>query len=390
MPTRKIIQCVGCDLKSNAIATVVHSSRHSRSSAHKSFAYVYDGLCLDQCQITRIIRLGDGIVIDGCLTASPKQKTSRDELQEASISKSNSMLTDRKSFGALSSRNATTPLAECKNNDELIDLWLHGKSPHSQRAYRQDLSCFLAFVEMKPLPQVTLNDVQAFASAMSAQGYSSNTMARRLAALKSLLNYGYRIGVLPVNVGAPLTAPKGKETLTEKILSESQVLTAIALTQNVRDRVLIRFLYATGCRVSELCQLKWRSLREAGNGCGQVTLFGKGRKTRTVIFSAETWGLIQSLRGDAGADDPVFASRKAGGHLDPSHVRKIVVAAANRAGIQGKVSPHWLRHSHASHALERGTPISLVQQTLGHASIATTGVYLHARPTDSSALHLPV
>ena len=305
------------------------------------------------------------------------------------------MLTDKKSFGApRGSGNATTttPLAECKNNDELIELWLHGKSPHSQRAYRQDVSCFLAFVEMKPLPFVTLNDVQAFASALESQGYSSNTKGRRLGAVKSLLSYGHSIGVLPVNVGAPLKSSKGKETLGERILSESQVLTMIALTANLRDRVLIRFLYATGCRVSELCQLKWRSLRAAGNGCGQVTLFGKGRKTRTVIFSAETWGLLVSLRGDAGADDPVFASRKGKGrgHLDPSHVRKIVVAAANRAGIQGKVSPHWLRHSHASHALERGTPISLVQQTLGHASIATTGVYLHARPTDSSALHLPV
>jgi integrase/recombinase XerD len=67
-----------------------------------------------------------------------------------------------------------------------------------------------------------------------------------------------------------------------------------------------------------------------------------------------------------------------------------VVATADHAGIQGKVSPHWLRHSHASHALERGTPIHLVQETLGHASIATTGGYLHVRPTDSSALHLPV
>lgn len=310
------------------------------------------------------------------------------------MKKRSSMLTQRNSRGAPPRYSVTAPptLAECKNNDELIELWLHGKSPHSQRAYRRDVGYFLAFIEMKPLPLVVLNDVQAFASAIEAQGYSSNTLLRRLSAVKSLLSYGHRIGVLPVNVGAPLTAPKGKETLGERILTESQVLTMIALTPSVRDRILIRFLYAVGCRVSELCQLKWRDLTEASHGCGQVTLFGKGRKTRTVIFSAETWGLIQSLRGDAYADDPVFASRKGKGkgHLDPSYVRKIVVEAARRAGIQGKVSPHWLRHSHASHALERGTPISLVQSTLGHASVATTGLYLHARPTDSSALHLPV
>lgn len=325
---------------------------------------------------------------------NPKQKDERWSREAIGIKKRSFMLTDKKSFGSPPSSSVTAPttLAECKNNDELIELWLHGKSPHSRRAYRRDVDYFLAFIEMKPLPFVTLNDVQAFASALEEQGYSANTIGRRLSAVKSVLRYGHSIGVLPVNVGAPLKSSKGKETLGERILTESQVLTMIALTPSVRDRVLIRFLYAVGCRVSELCQLKWRDLTEASHGCGQVTLFGKGRKTRTVIFSAETWGLIQSLRGDAYADDPVFASRKGKGkgHLDPSYVRKIVVAAARRAGIQGKVSPHWLRHSHASHALERGTPISLVQSTLGHASVATTGVYLHARPTDSSALHLPV
>ena len=323
-----------------------------------------------------------------------QQKASRWLQKAIGMKKRSSMLTERNSRGAPPRYSVTAPptLAECKNNDELIELWLHGKSPHSQRAYRRDVGYFLGFIEMKPLPLVVLNDVQAFASAIEAQGYSSNTILRRLSAVKSLLSYGHCIGVLPVNVGAPLTAPKGKETLGERILTESQVLTMIALTPSVRDRVLIRFLYAVGCRVSELCQLKWRDLTEASHGCGQVTLFGKGRKTRTVIFSAETWGLIQSLRGDAESSDPVFASRKGKGkgHLDPSYVRQIVVEAARRAGIQGKVSPHWLRHSHASHALERGTPISLVQSTLGHASVATTGLYLHARPTDSSALHLPV
>lgn len=86
----------------------------------------------------------------------------------------------------------------------------------------------------------------------------------------------------------------------------------------------------------------------------------------------------------------MFASRKKKGHLDLSQVKRIVEATGERAGIQGKVSPHWFRHSHASHSLDRGVPIHLVQATLGHASVATTGRYLHARPQDSSALHLAV
>ena len=96
-----------------------------------------------------------------------------------------------------------------------------------------------------------------------------------------------------------------------------------------------------------------------------------------------------ALRGGVGPDDLVFRSRK-GGHLDPSAVHRVVKAAAERAGLSAEVSAHWLRHAHASHSLDRKAPIHLVQQTLGHASVATTGRYLHARPTGSSARYLGI
>jgi integrase/recombinase XerD len=99
--------------------------------------------------------------------------------------------------------------------------------------------------------------------------------------------------------------------------------------------------------------------------------------------------LLQQLRGEAGPDAPVFRSAK-GGALDPSQVHRIVKAAAARAGLPAAVSAHWLRHAHASHALDRGAPIHLVQATLGHSSVATTGRYLHARPNDSSSRYLAV
>ena len=114
---------------------------------------------------------------------------------------------------------------------------------------------------------------------------------------------------------------------------------------------------------------------------------GKGGTTRTVLILARAAALL-GARGSP--EQPVFVSRKHGGHLDRSQVQRIVRAAARRAGLTVAVSPHWLRHAHASHALERGAAIHLVQQTLGHASVATTGVYLHARPNASSALYLAV
>ncbi|MBI1249344.1 tyrosine-type recombinase/integrase, partial [bacterium] len=88
------------------------------------------------------------------------------------------------------------------------------------------------------------------------------------------------------------------------------------------------------------------------------------------------------------SEAPVFRSRKKG-HLDESAIWRIVKKASERAGIDKDVSCHWFRHAHASHALDRGCPIHLVQATLGHASISTTGRYLHARPTDSSGNYLP-
>jgi integrase/recombinase XerD len=150
---------------------------------------------------------------------------------------------------------------------------------------------------------------------------------------------------------------------------------------------MLRLLYASGVRVSEVCGLKWRDLKERDDA-GQVTVFGKGGKTRTILLSLATWRELLALRG--GPDDPVFPSRKYGGHLDRSQVLRIVQTAAKRAGVVGKVSPHWLRHAHASHALDRGAPIHLVPATLGHSSVATTGRYLHARPTESSSKFLAV
>ena len=120
---------------------------------------------------------------------------------------------------------------------------------------------------------------------------------------------------------------------------------------------------------------------------------GKGSVTRSIQIPASVWKLVAGPRPPkAGLDDPVFPSRKknAGGRLKPLAVLRIVRAAAKRAGIDLPVSPHWFRHAHASHALDHGAPIHLVQATLGHANINTTGRYLHARPQDSSSRFLPL
>jgi len=155
-----------------------------------------------------------------------------------------------------------------------------------------------------------------------------------------------------------------------------------------RNRVLLKLLYVSGIRVSEVCGLKWCDVVPRQDG-GQVTVFGKGGKTRTILLKPKVWQQLLSIRGDSGVVDPVFGSRTGGRPLDVSQVRRIVYATAKKADLAQKISPHWMRHAHASHALDRSAPIHLVQATLGHASVSTTGRYLHARPNESSSFYLP-
>ena len=193
---------------------------------------------------------------------------------------------------------------------------------------------------------------------------------------------------MPFDVAAPLRLPALREKLAERILEETDVLKMIALENMPRNKAILLTFYAAGFRVAELCSLKWSDLQNRDKS-GQITVFEKGSKTRTILLPQTVWNALQALRGDANDNAPVFRSRKRG-HLDESQVWRIVSKAAKRAALEKAVSCHWLRHAHASHALDRGAPIHLVQATLGHSSIATTGKYLHARPTDSSANYLPV
>ncbi len=276
---------------------------------------------------------------------------------------------------------------QADSDQHLIDLWLHGRSSHTQRAYRADAGRFLAAIG-KSLHQTTLGDLQQYAARLIGSGRKATSACRTMSAVKSLFAFGHRLGYLPFDVARPLRLPALRESLAQRILEETDVLRMIALEGMPRNKAILMTLYGGGFRVAELCSLKWNDL-QGRDRAGQITVFGKGAKTRTVLMPLSVWNALLPLRKDAGDDQPVFRSRK-GGHLDESQVWRIVRKAAKRAGIEKKVSCHWLRHAHASHALDRGAPIHLVQATLGHSSISTTGKYLHARPTDSSGSYLPV
>jgi integrase/recombinase XerD len=271
---------------------------------------------------------------------------------------------------------------------KLVELWLSMKtSPHTRRAYAADIARFLAFVA-KSLSWVTLADLQAWADHLGQGSLKPASQNRALTSLKSLLSFAQETGYLPFNVAAAIKLRPNRDTLAQRILEESEVARLIEATPSGRDRVLLKLLYVSGVRVSEACGLKWCDALPRQEG-GQITVFGKGGKTRTILIKPKVWQQLLTIKGEAMAADPIFRSRKGGGALDVSQVRRIVYAAARRAGLEQKVSPHWMRHAHASHALDRSAPIHLVQATLGHASVSTTGRYLHARPTESSSFYLP-
>jgi integrase/recombinase XerD len=268
----------------------------------------------------------------------------------------------------------------------VIKLWLHGRSKHTQRAYLSDADRFFRFTG-KALRQTTLEDLQGYVDHLQSLALTDGTRHRLVAGVKSLFAFAARLRYVPFDVAAALRMPAGRDTLNERILEEHEVQQMIRFVSDGRNRLMLQLLYHAGIRVSELVSLKWRDL-QAHRGAGQITVFGKGRKTRTIRIEWPMWNALIEPRGNASDDAPVFVSRR-GGHLDPSQLLRIVKKAAARAGITKKVSSHWLRHCHASHSLDRGAPISLVQATLGHASVSTTSRYLHARPNESSSKFLP-
>jgi len=294
---------------------------------------------------------------------------------------------------ALSRTEKLSTITHCEFNARVISLWLYRfKSLHTRRAYEADIKEFLTFIHDRPLNEVTFEDLQDFdettASQTDGKPRSNASLNRRMAAVRSLLTFACeKIRALPTNVGSIVSLRPVKDVLAERILSEEQIFKMFVGETNPRNLALLKFLYYSGCRVSEACGLCWKDTVDRGDGEGQVSVFGKGGKTRVVLVPQKSWRSLLQLRGEAKGDRPIFVSQR-GGALDQSQVFRIVQAAAQKAGIDGNVSPHWMRHAHASHSMDRGAPLHLVQANLGHSNPATTGKYLHARPGDGSGRYL--
>lgn len=256
-----------------------------------------------------------------------------------------------------------------------------GLCANTLEAYGRDVGNFLSHIKNKPIAQTDREDVISFLAMLQAKNYASSSTARALIALKVFFRFLKREGLHAQDVGQLLDTPKLWQMLPD-VLSASEVEALLAqpdpaTKQGVRDKAILELLYATGIRVSELCNLAIYDVDD-----DQVRVFGKGSKERIVPISARAVVAIDNYlvqfrdQYDSEKEKKLFLSLK-GKPIDRTSIWKLIKAYALKANIAKNIFPHMMRHSFASHLLDGGADLRIIQEMLGHAHISSTDRYTH-------------
>ena len=272
---------------------------------------------------------------------------------------------------------------------------LQGRSANTVRGYRADLALLQGRIDT--FAQFTLENLRLWLAHAVAQGKARSTLARRTAAVRAFSTWAYKQGHIDTDVAARLVTPKITRPLPAVLRAE----TAATMLEQVeagkdaggdgesvdkhkapemlRDAAMLELLYATGMRVGELTGLDVDDV-DLHRGLAKVT--GKGNKQRMVPFGDQASRAVRDWlnhgRGELAhedAKDALFVGSR-GKRIDQRQVRRIVECAADNAGASD-ITPHSLRHSAATHLLEGGADLRVVQELLGHASMQTTQIYTH-------------
>lgn len=274
-------------------------------------------------------------------------------------------------------------------DSRFIELFIASKrSPKTRTAYRYSTDMLVSFLG-KSLQAATLEDAVNYHELLKDKYRSLHSIKLHMDIAKSLFDFGVDMNYLRTNVMKVIKTDAPGEVTHKRMLTEEQVLGLINAPKKEKNRVLLRLIYAAGLRVSELCNLTWDCLLP--NGTLHI-MQGKGQKDRFITLSEDMVKRLEKYKLTqvySKPEDFIFPTRL-GKRSHESQVHRIVKEAAEIAGLDPAASAHWLRHSHASHALDRGASLVTVRDTLGHSSIATTNKYLHSKRKDSSALHLAV
>jgi integrase/recombinase XerD len=255
-----------------------------------------------------------------------------------------------------------------------------GLSPHTLEAYERDIRAFSTFLGGKPWSEVIGDDVLAFLSQLQQSGYASSSMSRRLIAIKVFFRFLKKERVIVVDLAAYFESPKIWQLIPE-VLQQEEVEALLKAPQRedrngARDQAILELLYATGMRVSELCNLQIHDLHDTF-----VKVKGKGKKERVIPVGKKAMEAIDfylvHFRGEAmDPKSPLFVTSR-GKAVSRISIWKSIKKYAKAVGIEKSISPHILRHSFATHLLEGGADLRLIQDMLGHEDIGTTDRYTH-------------
>ncbi len=263
-------------------------------------------------------------------------------------------------------------------------------SAHTIKGYREDLMALAEYLADEsgsaPAPEsITIAELRGFVAALGDAGYAKSSIARRMASLRSFFRYGQREGWMTTNPAAAIRNPRKSQKLPHFLTTDEigKLLAAPKLKSaaGIRDRAILETLYSAGLRVSEVVSISDGDLDLAQ---GIVRVRGKGRRERLAPIGSyaseamRAWLARRTLspREKAGPAAPIFTN-KFGTRLTTRSVGRMLEKYILATGLDGRTSPHTLRHSFATHLLDRGADIRSVQELLGHKSLVTTQIYTH-------------
>ena len=265
---------------------------------------------------------------------------------------------------------------------EILEQWLYGRAPLTQKVYLRDVERALRWLDSPSIEEISLGQLQQYQSHLISDRHDAPaTVNRKMSALRSLLRFSHEQGWIDRNPALALKSPKVHNNLHERTLTVEQVEAICNAATTDRNRAFLRLAYATGARISELCNLLWKDCKPKIDGSAVVWFLGKREKWRSVHVPTSAWFWVGRLRNGAPDDQRVFG-------VKVRQASDITKAAVLKAGAPAEASTHWFRHSTASHSLDAGAPISVVRDTLGHSSVAVTDRYLQGNPDKSAGDYL--
>ncbi len=251
-------------------------------------------------------------------------------------------------------------------------------SRHTVLNYKLDLEVFFKFLEKQALDQVDYLFLRRYLAHLRTKEYRPRSLARKLSTLRSFFRFLQREGLIKNNPALLLMSPKLDKVLP-KFLSEDNMTQFIEATSTdtesgKRDRAIIEMLYSTGMRVSELVGLDVNDVDLIGN---IVKVEGKGKKERLLPVGNKAVLAIKDYLDERKKDTEAVFLNRSGGRLSTRGVCNLINKHILKTSVTTKVSPHVLRHSFATHLLNRGADLRSVQELLGHANLSTTQIYTH-------------